>query len=58
MAEKTVPSNIPEVDSVPATQDESRFLIPPVDIYETEEGLTVWADLPGVEKRRPEYSRR
>jgi HSP20 family protein len=30
------------------TRDESRYLSPAVDIYETEEGLTVEADMPGV----------
>ena len=32
----------------PSTREESRFLAPPVDIFETEEGLLVVADLPGV----------
>jgi HSP20 family molecular chaperone IbpA len=30
------------------TRQEERFAVPPVDIYETEEALTVLADLPGV----------
>ncbi|MBI5014974.1 MAG: Hsp20/alpha crystallin family protein [Deltaproteobacteria bacterium] len=30
------------------TRQEERYAAPPVDIYETEEGLTVLADLPGV----------
>ncbi len=29
--------------------DTARFISPPVDIFETEEGLQVMADLPGVE---------
>ena len=33
---------------VPSTREEARFLAPPVDIWETEDGLTVVADLPGV----------
>jgi len=31
-----------------ATRDESLYIAPPVDIFETDEGLTVVADLPGV----------
>jgi len=33
-----------------ATRDESIYIAPPVDIFETEEALTVIADLPGVKK--------
>jgi HSP20 family protein len=33
-----------------ATRDETRYVAPPVDIYETEDGLMVVADLPGVSK--------
>ncbi len=32
-----------------ATREEQRYVTPLVDIYETSEGLTVLADLPGVE---------
>lgn len=32
------------------TRNRERFVAPPVDIYETENGLTVLADLPGVSK--------
>jgi HSP20 family protein len=31
-----------------ATRDESLYIAPPVDIFETDEALTVIADLPGV----------
>ena len=33
-----------------ATRDEELYLTPPVDIFETEDGLTVVADLPGVSR--------
>lgn len=35
-------------------REESRTLVPPCDIYETAEGLTVLVDLPGVEKEAVE----
>jgi HSP20 family molecular chaperone IbpA len=51
MAEKTVPARAEqETSTPPATREETRYLVPPVDIYETEHGLVVVADLPGVEK--------
>lgn len=50
MVEKTVPS--PREEAVPreTTRAEEQYIAPPVDIFETEEqGLTLLADLPGVE---------
>lgn len=32
------------------TREEGRFLTPPVDIYETDEGLEVLVDMPGVDR--------
>jgi len=50
MAEKTVPTTVSEDPQAPVTRDDTRHLAPPVDIYETAEGLSVVVDLPGVEK--------
>jgi HSP20 family molecular chaperone IbpA len=50
MAEKTVPTTAPNkmTQNKERTRMQERYLQPPVDIYETEEGLVVLADLPGV----------
>jgi len=51
MAEKTVPAQQEtETEVVKGTREQSRYLIPPVDIYETKDALVVAADLPGVHK--------
>jgi len=39
-----------EKDKVPNTREESRTLVPPVDIFEHKDSLIVVADLPGVAK--------
>jgi HSP20 family protein len=59
MAENTVPTRINENTSVPAhetTRDQERYVTPPVDIYETNEGLVVVADMPGLERENLEIS--
>ena len=33
-----------------ATREDTRYMVPPVDIYETENALAVIVDLPGVRK--------
>jgi HSP20 family protein len=51
MAESTVAT--PEVQTPSTTErnhHRERYVAPPVDIYETQEGLVVLADLPGVAK--------
>jgi len=50
MAEKTVATREQQAPVPAATRDRERYLVPPVDIYETDKGLTVVADLPGVGK--------
>jgi HSP20 family molecular chaperone IbpA len=50
MAERTVAA--PTASRTPATiegtRNQERYMAPPVDIYETLDGLVVMADLPGV----------
>jgi HSP20 family molecular chaperone IbpA len=49
--ESTVPVTVPETaihNYEERTREETRHVAPAVDIYETDEGLTVVADLPGV----------
>jgi HSP20 family molecular chaperone IbpA len=50
MAERTVAA--PTAQKAPATiestRHQERYMAPPVDIYETQDGLVVMADLPGV----------
>ncbi len=48
MNERTIPEKTES--KVPATREESRVLVPPVDIFETPDALVVIADLPGVAK--------
>jgi len=54
MAERTIPVTTTvkttEASTREETRQEERYLAPPVDIYETQEGLVVIADLPGVSK--------
>jgi HSP20 family molecular chaperone IbpA len=52
MAERTVPSTTSEKSPRrEETHAREQYATPPVDIFETGEGLTVVADLPGVEQK-------
>ena len=49
MAEKTVATAEVQQPTTPeSTRHQERYVAPPVDIYETPDGLVVLADLPGV----------
>ena len=56
MTEKTAALTTEKRDLEPggektlATRDDTLYIAPPVDIFETDDALTVVADLPGVEK--------
>lgn len=57
MKETTVPATSEKKETMPQdTREESRTLMPPVDIFETDNGLAVVADLPGVDKEHVEVS--
>lgn len=51
MAEKTVATaEVQQPVTTETTRNQERYVAPPVDIYETRDGLVVLADLPGVSK--------
>ncbi|HOE94948.1 MAG TPA: Hsp20/alpha crystallin family protein [Candidatus Sumerlaeota bacterium] len=57
MAETTIATTNTELEARPTeTREPSRYQIPPVDIYEHDHGLTVFADMPGVSSDRVEVN--
>jgi len=51
MAEKTIATpDVQQHKTTENTRNHERYVAPPVDIYETRDGLVVLADLPGVAK--------
>src|SRR2546428_6984090 len=48
MAEKTVATQEVQKPTTESTRHQERDVAPPVDIYETQDGLVVLADVPGV----------
>jgi HSP20 family protein len=55
MAEQTAPvPSTAKPNGGELTRDQERHVPPPVDIYETSEGLVLWADMPGVDKENLE----
>lgn len=57
MKETTVPAKQENKETAAAaTREESRMLVPPVDIFEVEDSLAVIVDLPGVDKERVDIS--
>ena len=51
MAERTIATRSQQsTPSREETRSQEQYITPPVDIYETQEGLVVKADLPGVAK--------
>jgi len=52
MAEQTLQTNQQHhrAERTPATREETRYQVPPVDIYEAVDGLAVVVDMPGVDK--------
>ena len=56
MTDKNMTINKEQPVSRETTRSEARYVTPPVDIFETDEGLTVVADVPGLDERSLEIS--
>lgn len=56
MTEKHITVNKDQAVSREATRSGARHLAPPVDIFETEDGLTLVADVPGLDEQTLEIS--
>jgi HSP20 family molecular chaperone IbpA len=56
MTDKSMTVNSDKTVSREATRSEVRYVTPPVDIVETDEGLTLTADVPGLDEQSLEIS--
>ena len=56
MTEKNLTTKQDQAVSREATRSAARYMTPPVDIVETDEGLTLVADVPGLEEKSLEIS--
>ena len=56
MSDKDLTTSKHEPVGREATRSQARYVTPPVDIVETEEGLTVVADVPGLDEKNLEIS--
>lgn len=56
MTEKNITVSKDQPVNREATRSGARYLAPPVDIFETEDGLTLVADVPGLDERSLEIS--
>lgn len=56
MTDKNMTVSNDQAVSREATRSEARYVTPPVDIVETEDGLTVVADVPGLDEKNLELS--
>jgi len=54
MTEKNLTVNKDNTVSREATRSGARYLAPPVDIFETDDGLTLVADVPGLDEKKLE----
>lgn len=56
MTDKNMTISNDQAVSREATRSEARYVTPPVDIMETEEGLNIVADVPGLDEKGLEIS--
>ena len=56
MTEKNMTLNQEQGVSRETTRSQARYVTPPVDILETDDGLTVVADVPGLDEQSLEIS--
>ena len=56
MTEKNLTKNQDQAVARETTRSSARYVTPPVDIVETDEGLTLVADVPGLDEKNLEIS--